>query len=230
MREVPPPPARVEPPRVWRRVVLSAVTLTLFSALVVGGLWIAAEVRRVKARDYVLHCQRNLRELSTLLLLSMRDGSADEVLNECSGASVLLSFRVTDGAIKEGWETLFICPADEDAINPTPAQYDGLDLHDPEAVRGLCSYAVRDFGRFPLDPLPDEPQILACDRQGDDGCTQHHLGGLDGMSGINVAFSDGSVKFLTHDELGLSGDDQIVVGPDSTHPMLKKVRYDPYPR
>ena len=55
------------------------------------------------------------------------------------------------------------------------------------------------------------------DRQGDDGRTPHHDGGL------NVLYADGAVKFLRRAELGLAGDAPIVVGRASEHPVLSTV-------
>lgn len=159
------------------------------------------------------------------MTLAMQDGVFHEVTSRYSGVSVLLHFRRNSGCIKEGQETLFICPGDNQAINPTTPQqqqaYDALDLNDPR--NNMCSYAVRDFLLYPLDPDAETPQIIACDRMGLDGRTAHH------SDGLCVLFDDGAVKFMSREDLGLSRDDPIVVGPRSTHPMLGRVRYHPRP-
>ena len=80
-----------------------------------------------------------------------------------------------------------------------------------------CSYAVRDFKRFPLDPNSKELEIIACDRMGPEGRTSHH------RDGLCVLFSNGSMKFMDRAALGIDPWGEFTVGPDSTHSELKKV-------
>ena len=77
---------------------------------------------------------------------------------------------------------------------------------------------MRDFANHPV-AVDDDGAWLMCDRQGADGASPHHEGGL------NVLLSDGSVTFMDRAALGLGPDDPIVVGPASTHPELKKMLF-----
>ncbi len=75
-----------------------------------------------------------------------------------------------------------------------------------------CSYATRDFTRFPL--TGDRSEWLVCERAG------HHVDGL------FVGLVDGSVQFVTREELGLDPDEPIVVGPQSTCEPLSQMTHD----
>lgn len=165
-------------------------------------------------------CESNLERVGELFREWRRDHPGERPR---SGAALLLSFRV-ERRIPCGEEKNYLlCPGDQGAIFPSGENdsryYDSIDLDHPPEDR--CSYAVRDFEHFPLDPQATEPQILACDRQGADGRTPHHDGGL------MVLFDDGSVEFMTNDDLGLAPEAPIVVGPDSSQPMLRQVVFIP---
>ena len=125
------------------------------------------------------------------------------------------------------WPTAsWTCPGDAAAYVEAPDVYDVIDLTDAAAIEPLCSYAFRDLARYPIDadgtdPATGAPAWIACDRQGLDGRTPHHDGGL------NVLLADGAVLFKTHADLGLAPDAPIVVGPDSPHPDLRKMVFLP---
>src|SRR6185503_6806499 len=87
--------------------------------------------------------------------------------------------------------------------------WDDVDL--AHAPRALCSYAVRDFKRFPVDPVSTDPEVIAA-------CIHHRRGAV-------VLYAGGDAQFVALAELGLSSDDDKTVGPDSKSPVLRVVRY-----
>lgn len=134
------------------------------------------------------------------------------------GSAQILSW-LWPGGLPQGGEKLLVCPGDPTTLLPETLD-DALVYHPADATalrraRGLGSYAVRDFERFPLAEDATEKQAILCDRQGDDGRTMHHKGG------IVVCFSEGDAQLLSREELGLGPDEPIVVGPDSRSPMLR---------
>src|SRR6185436_2486321 len=86
--------------------------------------------------------------------------------------------------------------------------WDTVDLD--HAPRELCSYAGRDFERFPLDPKSDSEVIGAC---------------LNHRGGAVVVYSSGTALFLKLAALGVASDDEKTVGPESLSPVLRVVRY-----
>jgi prepilin-type processing-associated H-X9-DG protein len=172
-------------------------------------------------------CANNLRQFGGLFTSeSMEHGVAAE-----GGVALFLSYR-RKGFIQREREWIFVCPHDPDAREPTTTadsrSYDTVDLTDAEALGALCSYAVRDFARFPIaddgtDPETGEVAWIACDRQGKDGRTPHH------DDGLNVLFADGAVQFKDRAFLGIAPEDPIIVGPGSPHPELRKMAFVPEP-
>ncbi len=139
-----------------------------------------------------------------------------------NGVAYFLHFRHgAKRAIAKGQEEIFTCPGDSTVVIPKTDEersaYDDVDLKDPS--EDLCSYVVRDFKGSPIGAEDGELQAIAADRQTTDHRTAHHKGGL------NVLFQDTSVKFLDREALGLSGDDDIVVGPDAANDMLRTLIY-----
>jgi hypothetical protein len=137
---------------------------------------------------------------------------------------MFLYFRVSSNDIRKGEESVLICPGDNAVKSPSSpeaqAVYDDeVDLSNPPD--NMASYAVRDFTTYPLSVEAPERQIIACDRNGSDGRTLHHRGGL------NVLFDNGQSVFLSREDLGISGDADVVVGPASEHDVLKQVVYIP---
>ncbi len=206
------------------QVRIAAIGLPLAALLFVVSALQRPRIGPCGPGDRSIPCRRNLKELGTLVTGSMDDGSFGRIAAHYSGVSILLWFRVKGGAIEEGRESMLICPGDNQAVNPVSREaqreYDDIDLDDPR--NNMCSYAVRDFRRFPLDLTQLGSEIIACDRLGLDGRTAHH------DNGLCVLFADGEVGFLTRDDLGLSREDPIVLGPKSKSPLLRTVRYAPY--
>jgi prepilin-type processing-associated H-X9-DG protein len=196
----------------------SAWKLLVLFAFVVMALYVIVDVFAPSGptRIPATTCANHLKQLGGVLLT---DKMSDGKYPSEGGAAVLLGMR-QGGAITAGNEGIFTCPGDPDASTPRSeedsAAYASVDLADVAAIASMCSFAVRDFAGHPV-AMDDDEAWIACDRQGKDGRTPHHEGGL------NVLFSDGSVKFMDRAALGLGESDPIVVGPDSPHPELKKM-------
>ncbi len=158
-----------------------------------------------------VECMNDLSQLTQIYLLCLMDDRAKA--QKWSGAALWLSMRKGEGLIRRGEEHVLVCPADPAARPPASdaerKAWDDVDLAHPAA--GLCSYAGRDFAKFPLDPKTREPQVI--------GACLHHKGG------VMVAFADGQVQFMTFEELGLVSEAEKIVGPDSKSPLLRVLRY-----
>jgi prepilin-type N-terminal cleavage/methylation domain-containing protein len=194
-------------------LVVIAIIATLVAA-------VSVTVPLVQERNRRLGCQRNLKELGTLFLTYQQEKQGKP---RYDGASMFLYFRVSKSDVQKGQETVFTCPGDQSVTPPTTpelqAKYDEIDLTNPPA--DVCSYAVRDFTNYPMSMDSKELEIIACDKQGNDGRTAHH------QDGLVILYKDGSSKFMDRDSLGLSAEAPIVVGPGSEHDLLKKVIYAP---
>lgn len=160
-------------------------------------------------------CMSNLVELAKEYGRARDGGRLDPTLH---GSAQILSWFDGTGLPRESEKSL-LCPADAGVFIPVtdadlrafhPAGADAL-----RAARGLGSYAVRDFERFPIDPSSTEKQPILCDRQGADGRTPHH------RDSIVIAFDSGDVQKYSREHLGLGPDDPIVVGPESKSPLLR---------
>ena len=170
-------------------------------------------------------CTSNLAQLGGLFVANV----ADRPWHPRSGPALFLEWRKTRSHIRPGEESVLICPNDDSIDSPdTPesrARYDTVDLDHPPA--DLCSYAVRDFERFPLDPAAKEPQLLAAcvGREPNGPYVGRH------KRGVSVLFTNGNARFLTFEELGLTPGVVPTVGPKSNVPMLRALRFgEPAPR
>ena len=160
-------------------------------------------------------CMSNLAELAKTYGRARDAGRIDPTLH---GSAQILSWFGERG-LPSGSEKWLLCPSDQEVFIPvTDADLRAFHPADANALRvtrGLGSYAVRDFERFPIDPASTERQPILCDRQGSDSRTDHHL------EAIVIAFESGDVQKYWREQLGLGPDDPIVVGPDSPSPLLR---------
>ena len=85
---------------------------------------------------------------------------------------------------------------------------------DAEFTAGMPTHVV-----FLASPTKEELEQARKDKKTGDDAPKKALGIMD--------LSDGSVTFMDRDALGLGPDDPIVVGPESTHPELKKMIFAP---
>jgi prepilin-type N-terminal cleavage/methylation domain-containing protein len=192
-------------------MVVLAIIATLVAAVSVG-------IPMVKQRSMRLQCQRNLSGMGVIFTNYQMEHPGRP---KYSGAALFLYFR-QNGAIKVGQEKdSLLCPGDQGVTFPITEEdskkWDDIVLESPPS--DMCSYAVRDFSKYDLKMDSKEQQIIACDRQGNDGKTPHHEGGL------LVLFDSGSAKWMEREALGLQsgGDQPIVVGPESENKDLKQV-------
>ena len=205
-------PARAQIRRMIKASVIGALTaITAFVIVLSGGTWLFFSSHGSQVTPLTT-CANHLRQLGGILTSeSMEHGHP-----ETGGVPLLIEY-CRRGFIQRGREKILTCPSDPDVGVPLPELFDAVDVTDAKALGRLCSYAVRDFERYPLDEKSETAQWIMCDRQGTDGRTDHH------HDGINVLFDDGAVQFRDREALGLGPDESIVVGPDSPHPELRKM-------
>jgi len=182
-----------------------------------GGVVALVFALRIEGCDS-LQRQEVCRAHLTRLAQKFRDAVAEDRFDPTlHGSAQILSWL---GKMQLGDERLLFCP--DDPERPLPKDPNERRAFHPvgaDALRhavGLGSYAVRDFEKFPVAASDGAAWIL-CDRQGDDGRTHHH------KDVLMVALSSGNVRMMTRKELKFDPGDDIVVGPTSPHPELKKL-------
>lgn len=188
---------------------------------IIAGLigTVAIIVPQMQEKQKRFTCQNNLSQLGGIFVAERTEKSGKP---KYDGQALWLSWRANGSKIREGQEGVLICPGDN-GISAADTQeakdkYTNVDLKNPPT--DLCSYAARDFGTHPLSNESKKVQIIGCDRNGPDGRVAHH------KNGLNAVFDDGASRFVEREELGISGDDPIVVGPESSNEMLKQVIYN----
>jgi prepilin-type N-terminal cleavage/methylation domain-containing protein len=189
------------------------VVIAIIAGLI-GTVAIIVPTMQEKQKRFT--CANNLSQLGGIFVIERGEKSGKP---KHDGQALFLSWRIKGAKIKEGQEAILICPGDQGISQvDTPearAKYNDIDLKSPPD--DMCSYAVRDFSSHPLSNEAQKLQIIACDRNGANGREPHH------KNGLNIVFEDGSTNFYDRDALGVTGDDPIVVGPDSPNEMLKQV-------
>jgi len=191
-------------------MVVIAIIATLVAAVSLG-------IPLVQKRSQKLQCQRNLSDLGTLFTTWRLEKPGKP---KYSGVALFLWFRKKRD-IQLGDEETLLCPGAQGVTWPATQEdreaYNDVDLQNPPTDK--CSYAVRDFEKYPLKQDAGAKQIIACDRQGNDSRTMHH------PDGVVVLFDNGSASFMDKEALGVSmgPEDPVVVGPDAENEMLKQV-------
>ena len=198
----------------WTRRATVRVAAVAIASIAVLGLTGCSRSDETSARH---ECQANLQQLAGLFAAVQAAAAPGWV--PPSGPALFLGWRAEGRKIRAGQESVLICGNDPLARAPeTPeerAAYDTVDLTKPP--RALCSYAVRDFATFPLTPGGATPEPIAA-------CI-HHGETFTARGGVNVAYSDGSARFLGYEELGVSSSDDVTVGPASKAPLLRTLIY-----
>jgi prepilin-type N-terminal cleavage/methylation domain-containing protein len=193
-------------------MVVIAIIAGLISTVVIV-------VPKMQENQKKLTCQQNLSGLGKIFVTWRSTNMGKPPYD---GQALFLSWRTKKSEIRQGDESVLICPGDQNVVQPnTPeaqAAYNDIDLKNPPTDK--CSYAVRNFSKFPFDVESPRKEPVASDRQGPDGRTMHH------RDGIVVCFDDAACKFMTREELGIATDSPIVVGPDASHEDLKKLIYN----
>lgn len=188
---------------------------------IIAGLigTVAIIVPQMQEKQKRFTCQNNLSQLGGLFVAERTEKSNKP---KYDGQALWLSWRANSSKIKEGQEGILICPGDGGIASADTQdakdRYTNVDLKNPPS--DLCSYTARDFTTHPIAAESKKVQIIGCDRNGPDGRTPHH------KNGVNAVFEDGAARFVEREELGISPDDPIVVGPESPSEMLKAVIYN----
>jgi hypothetical protein len=155
-------------------------------------------------------CMNNLSQLGQVHLIQTMENRAKA--QKYSGPAMWLAMRKSGVEIHRGEERTVLCPCDLDVYVPaTDAEikrWDDVDLAKP--AEGLCSYAGRDFVKFPIDVKSTDKQAI--------GACLHHDGGA------VVVFDGGDAYFMTLEELGLASEAEKTVGPESKSPVLRVLR------
>jgi prepilin-type N-terminal cleavage/methylation domain-containing protein len=189
---------------------------------IIAGLvtTVAIIVPKMQETQKQTTCLNNLSQLGQVYLMQEQDSRGKA--QKYSGVSLFLAYRkATPPEIKRGDERVLICPGDAGISVPENEEaikkYDNVDLDSPPD--DLCSYAGRDFKNFPIKIESPDKEIIGCDRQGPNGRTQHHI------NTIICVYTAGDAQKVTREQLGLTPEADIVVGPEANTPMLKKVAY-----
>jgi prepilin-type N-terminal cleavage/methylation domain-containing protein len=191
------------------------VVITIIAALI--GL-VATVVPKAQEANRKTQCANNLRQIGSALVVRITENKS---LGTHGGSAMLLNL-LKNGSTRKGEESIFLCPGDtisrgQNLSDPEfRKKYESftLDAFDPL----LTSYAGRNRKQYPLRFDSNEKLELAVDCQGSDGATGHH------RNGVNVLYDDGSVTFLDREALEMTAnpDEPIVVGPSSSHEILRK--------
>lgn len=188
---------------------------------IIAGLvtTVAIIVPKMQETQKQTTCMNQLSQLGQVYLTHELESRAKA--QKYSGVAMFLAYRKTAQDIKRGDERVLVCPGDQGVFIPETdddrKKYDNVDLDNPPD--DLCSYAGRDFKNFPLNVESKDKEIVGSDRQGRDGRTMHH------QNLIVCVYTGGDVQKMTREQLGVSADAPIVIGPESDNAMLKKVAY-----
>jgi prepilin-type N-terminal cleavage/methylation domain-containing protein len=188
---------------------------------IIAGLvtTVAIMVPKMKETANQTTCMQNLKGLNDVFISKSLEGQA--AAQRYSGVALWLSYRKTGSEIRRGQEKALQCPGDQQFQVPVTdddiKQWDVVDLENP--ADNLCSYAARDFKAHPLNVESPDKEIIGCDRQGTNGRTPHHRGV------IICSFAEGDAQKYSREQLGISPDADIVVGPEASATMLQKVVY-----
>ena len=179
------------------------------------------EVTRLKDRHVEeeatarAHCATNLEALAEHF--SIRHGRGAPPAR--SGPGLFVAWRSERTVLLPGGESMLVCPSDPIAVKPdtreAEAAYAAADLDHPTPE--LCSYAVRDFAKFPLAATKGAAEPIAV-------CL-HHAETLLVRGGAVVAYSDGRAAFVGYEELGISEGSELIVGPRSKSPLLRMMTF-----
>ena len=195
---------------IMRTAVVAALSIAAVAALSVAGIRVTSE--RAREDQGRLDCRARMARIARVVAADL---IADPGRRLRAGPGLLFEMRRAGRIGGPGEERTMICPSDDGAIGPrdpsADARYAAASPDEPPA--DLCSFAVRDFAAFPLDPAAKSPEAVAA-------CL-HHPEKLTLRGGANVAWSDGRVTWLGFEELGISEGAELVAGPSSKSPLLR---------
>ncbi len=185
-----------------RRGLVVAILVVLLIALLL----------LLRGCDHAERCGQNLNDLSHAWLEMPEDRQREFM--RFRGSALLLALRKSGRVFEEALR----CPDDPDLRPLDDAArraYDEVDLANPPD--DLCSYAVRDFERYPLPADASRAfEIIACCRGGRTGRSPHH-----GDGRVVVLYANGDVELLSRERLGDDSGSTIVVGLESNLPRMR---------
>ncbi|MHC4923141.1 MAG: type II secretion system protein [Planctomycetota bacterium] len=186
------------------------VVITIIAALI---SIVAAVIPRAAEANRRTQCANNLKNIGAMLV----ERSTAKGLGSRGGSAMLLqTYKL--GMIRKGDEKVFLCPGDpRDQVIDEPdfkARYGRLDLDSVDAQ--IISYAGRNRKRFQIRKDLAEKQAWAVDCQGEDGRQGHH------QNGLNCLYDDASVVFLDREALDIGTEEEIIIGDESSHDLLKQ--------
>jgi hypothetical protein len=174
-------------------VVLAAVCGLPVIAGLIGTVVLV--VPQMQERQRRLTCQVNLQSLTAQWVA----WNATQGDRPPPPGHLFIALR-KQGVLGPSADALLRCPGDPGTPPPGGIPWESVDPERPPL--GLCSYAVRDFARYPLDPAAAVHEVLAV-------CTSHG-------SAVVAAFVDGSVRVLdAENDLYLPPGTPLTVGPGS---------------
>lgn len=162
-----------------------------------------------------LECMNKLRLLGSLLVVRKTMGKP---VTRYSGPAFLLQVA---GEIDDGDLETFVCWSEPMADrSPRPGlvspdfarRYREMNLDEVTDWNCYSSYAGANWKDYPDDPTSREARIWAC-------CPHH--------DGVTVLWDSSKVTFIEAEELKRGGPDgdEIILGPDSPDPRLRKVTF-----
>ncbi len=190
---------------------------------IIAGLvtTVAIVVPKMQEQQRRTGCLNNLSQLGQVFLMEKQTNPGRAM--KYSGVALWLSYRKDGSNIKRGDEKALWCPGDNAMALPDTdderKKWDNVDLDNPGS--DLCSYAARDFKNYPLsiETRDKADTIIGSDRQGPNGSTMQH------QDVIVCVYEGGDAQFVKRDELGVSSEKNIVIGPESENKMLRQVVY-----
>ncbi len=210
----PPPPT---PPKqgmpTWAIVLIVLIAVGCGGVLVCSGavVTVARIVPRMQETQRRITCMNNLSQLGQNYLVQSQINR--RVAQAQGGSALWVAYRKNLTGLRIGDERVLLCPGDPLATPLETASashlYDDVDL--ARVPRSMCSYAGRDFEKFPIDRTSHGKEPIGA-------CLSHKGGAV-------VVFVGGDVQFVPLLELGLASDEEKSVGPDSKSPMPRVLRY-----
>ena len=192
------------------------VVIAIIAGLVTA---VAVMVPKMQETQRKTSCMGNLGQLGGVFLTRKMENPARAT--KYSGVALWLSYRKDGSDVRRGDEKALWCPGDNGVQLPAnddeKKKWDNVDLDNPQD--GLCSYAARDFKNAQLNIESKDKEIIGCDRQGSNGHTMQHKGG------ICIVYDAGDAGFLLREELGVSAEEDVAIGAEAKDPRLQKVVY-----
>ncbi len=177
------------------RWVLAVCAAGLVAALAIAPIDVVAGERKDDA-DVRAHCRGNLMRIGEAVRSAVREKAPTD-----AGGTAWLLGQLMEREIRIDDERL-ACGADPLAGTREPEK----------RLRGVCSYAIRNFATHPYDAAAKTPQVLVV-------CPHHNDGAF-------VLTDDLDIQFRTRIELSARSKGPIQIGPGASHADLQCVQLE----